>query len=78
MLVRQERLVMVAFVVCDMTAHHLTTLSVVAQIDVASHICRALLASHEPVIGAFSYSLTSIPGHFAQLHLTLVAVDKLW
>jgi hypothetical protein len=70
---------MVAFVVCDMTAHHLTTLSVVAQIDVASHICRALITSHEPVIGAFLYSLTfSIPGHFAQLHLTLVAVDKLW
>ena len=49
---------MIAFVVRDMTANHLTFLCVVAQIDVASHICRALLASHERVVGAFSYPLT--------------------
>jgi hypothetical protein len=52
---------MVAFVVHDMTAmtaHHLTILCVVAQIDVASRICRALLALHERVVGAFWYSLT--------------------
>ena len=65
MLVRQERLVMVAFVVRDMTAHHFTTLCIVAQIYVASRICRAFLASHERVIGAFSYFLTFIdPGAF--------------
>ena len=56
---------MVVFVVHNMTAHHLTTLCVVAQIDVASRICRALLASHELVIGAFSYTLTFFdPGAF--------------
>jgi hypothetical protein len=56
---------MVAFVVHDMTAHHLTILCVVAQIDVASRICRALLASHERVVGAFWYSLTFFdPGAF--------------
>jgi hypothetical protein len=46
MLVRQERLVMVVCGVRDMTAHHLTTLCAVAQIDVASRIYPALLASH--------------------------------
>ena len=65
MLVQQERRVMVAFVVHGMTAHHLTTLCVFVQIDVASRICHALFASHERVIGAFLYSLTFFdPGAF--------------
>jgi hypothetical protein len=56
---------MVTFVVRGMTAHHLTTLCVFVQIDVASRICHALLASHEHVIGTFLYSLTFFdPGAF--------------
>ena len=43
MLVRQERLVMVAFVVRDMTAYHFTTLCVVAQIDV---VCDNILSGY--------------------------------
>ncbi len=64
--VQQECLVMVAFIVVhNMTAHHLTILCVVAQIDIASRIRRALLALHERVVGMFLYSLTIFdPGAF--------------
>ncbi len=70
---------MILFAVSNMTTHYYISLCVLAQINIASCICCALLTLHERVVGAFSFALLlAIPGHLIQPHLPLVADAKLW